>query len=144
MIRILTLCIIVTLSGAGKIQAQSVVGKWKTIDENTGEVRSMVEIFERNSKVFGRVIQIFPKPGEDPDPVCDECDPEDPRYMKKILGMEIIRDLIQTGDEYSGGHVLDPEIGRVYRCKIWLEGENLMVRGYWGPFFRTQTWKRVP
>jgi len=60
------------------------------------------------------------------------------------LGMEIIRHMEAEGDEYAGGEILDPEVGRVYRCKLWLEGKNLKVRGYLGPFYRTQTWLRVP
>jgi uncharacterized protein (DUF2147 family) len=54
--------------------------------------------------------------------------------------MEILRDLKKNGDEYTDGNILDPEIGKVYRCKLWREGDTLKVRGYWGPFFRTQTW----
>ena len=56
--------------------------------------------------------------------------------------MEIIRDMKPDGDEYSDGTILDPKVGRVYRCRLWLDGENLKVRGYWGPFFRTQVWHR--
>lgn len=121
----------------------SVLGKWKSIDDKTGETKSIVEIFERNGLVFGRVIKIFPTPDKDPDPVCDKCSEDDERYKKKILGMEIIRQLKKNGSEYADGDILDPEVGRVYRCKIWLEGSDLKVRGYWGPVWRTQTWKRV-
>jgi uncharacterized protein (DUF2147 family) len=122
---------------------QSIVGKWKTIDDNTGEERSIVEIYEKDGKVYGKIIKLFRKPGEDPDPICDDCDPDDPRYKKKIIGMEIISNMVRSGDEYDGGEILDPENGRVYRCKVWIENKDLKVRGYWGPFFRTQTWKRA-
>jgi len=74
--------------------------------------------------------------------VCDKCPSEDGRYLKKIIGMEIIKDIKKVGDEYVDGSILDPEEGKVYRCKLWLEGANLMVRGYWGPFYRTQTWRK--
>jgi uncharacterized protein (DUF2147 family) len=57
--------------------------------------------------------------------------------------MEIIANLEKSGNEYSQGSILDPQDGRIYRCKIWVDDGNLKVRGYWGPFFRTQTWKRV-
>lgn len=120
----------------------TVTGKWKTIDDETNKPKSVVEITERNGKLYGKIIKLFREPGVDPDPVCDECDEEDDRYKKKIIGMEIIRALAKDADEYSGGTILDPADGRVYRCKIWLSGSDLMVRGYWGPFFRTQTWKR--
>ncbi|HEX5169320.1 MAG TPA: DUF2147 domain-containing protein [Cyclobacteriaceae bacterium] len=63
--------------------------------------------------------------------------------MKKIIGMKILRDLIEADEDYLEGNILDPEVGKVYRCKIWLEEGDLKVRGYWGPFYRTQTWKKV-
>jgi uncharacterized protein (DUF2147 family) len=71
------------------------------------------------------------------------CPQEDPRYNKKIIGMEIIKDMQNGDNEYSQGTILDPQDGKIYRCKLWIEEEGLKVRGYWGPFFRTQTWKRV-
>ena len=119
----------------------SVMGKWKTVDESTGEEKSIIEIFERNGKVYGKIVKIFTP--EDPDPKCDRCPEEDPRYNKKIIGMEIIKDM-QIGDnEYSQGTILDPQDGKIYRCKLWIEDTGLKVRGYWGPFYRTQTWKKV-
>ena len=124
-------------------QAQTVVGKWKTIDDSSGEERSIVELYDRNGLVYGKVIKTFLKPGEDPDPVCDQCSPDDHRYNKKIIGMEILRKMKKSGSEYSDGDILDPENGRVYRCKLWIEEGDLKVRGYWGPFYRTQTWKKV-
>lgn len=117
------------------------VGKWKTIDDTSGESRSVVDIFERDGRVHGKVMRIFHKPGEDPDPVCDECPEDDPRYKMKVIGMEIIKDMEKSDDEYSEGTILDPESGKIYRCKLWLEGSDLKVRGFWGPFYRTQTWK---
>lgn len=119
-----------------------VTGKWRTIDDATGKPRSVVEIFERGGKLYGKVVGIFPRPGKDPDPICNECDPSDPRYKTKVKGMEIVRNMKKDGLEYSGGDILDPENGKVYRCKLWLEGKELKVRGYLGPFFRTQTWLR--
>lgn len=122
--------------------SQSITGKWTTIDDETGKEKSVVEIFEKQGKYFGRITKLFRGPNEDPDPVCDECEDSDPRYKKKIIGMEIIRDMKKDGDEYSNGDILDPANGKVYKCKLWVEGSNLKVRGYWGPFFRTQTWKK--
>ncbi len=120
-----------------------VVGKWKTIDDETSQPKSIVEIYERDGKVYGKIVRLFRDPGEDPDPVCDQCEPDDGRYNKKIIGMEIMRDMTKSGDSFDGGDILDPNNGKVYRCKIWLEGSNLMVRGYWGPFYRTQTWLKA-
>jgi uncharacterized protein (DUF2147 family) len=138
--RLLILLFIAVTTGA--MAQNKVVGKWKTIDDNTGEAKSIIEIFERGGKLYGKVLQIL-DPTAKPDPVCDKCPSDDPRFNKKIIGMEIIQGLVKDGDEYSEGTILDPEPGKIYRCKLWLEEQDLMVRGYWGPFYRTQTWKRV-
>lgn len=138
-----TLSLIFLLFSLSAFSQTSVLGQWKSIDDNTGETKSIVEIFERGGLIYGKVIKIFPKPGKDTDPVCEKCPKDDERFQKKILGMEIIRKLKKDGDEYAEGDILDPEAGKVYRCKIWLEGKDLKVRGYWGPVWRTQTWKRV-
>lgn len=127
---------------AWQAKSQSVVGKWRTIDDETGEPKSIVEIFQKDGQVYGKIIRLFRKPTEDQDPICDKCEKDDDRYNKKIIGMEILTNMKKDGDEYAGGTILDPKVGKVYRCRIWLEGEKLMVRGYWGPFFRTQTWAK--
>ena len=119
-----------------------VIGKWKTIDES-GKQTSIIEIFERKGKVFGKILEIFPGPNDQKDPVCKKCDKDDPRYGKKVIGMEIILGLEKNDDEYTGGTILDPKNGKVYDCKMWIDGSDLKVRGYLGPFFRTQTWKKV-
>lgn len=118
-----------------------IVGQWTSIDDNSGQPRSVIEIVERSSKFFGRVIKIHFKPGEPSNPVCDKCEESDPRFKKSVIGMEILEGLVKEGSEFGGGNILDPENGKVYRCKLWLENGELKVRGYWGPFFRTQTWK---
>jgi uncharacterized protein (DUF2147 family) len=136
---LITLILMLPLAGFG----QEIVGKWVTVDDNSGEEKSVVEIFEKEGKYFGKVTKLYRDAGEDPDPVCDECENDDPRYKKKIIGMEIIRRMEKSGSEYSDGDILDPENGKVYKCKLWIEGNELKVRGYWGPFFRTQSWKRA-
>ncbi|MBL7844714.1 MAG: DUF2147 domain-containing protein [Cyclobacteriaceae bacterium] len=137
------LTVIVLIAGFSVSAQHSILGKWKSIDDKTGETKSIVEIFERGGLVYGKVIKIFPKPGDDQDPVCNKCPEDDDRFKKKILGMEIIQGMKKDGSEYSDGHILDPEAGKVYRCKLWLESNDLKVRGYWGPVWRTQTWKKV-
>jgi len=124
-------------------QQDPIIGKWKTIDDETGEPKSIVEIYMRNGKFYGRVDSLFRKPGEDPNPKCDKCPEDDPRYNKPVLGMEIIKDMKKDGDEYTGGTILDPKKGKIYRCKLWIEDGKLKVRGYIAFLYRTQTWYRV-
>jgi len=119
-------------------QTKSVTGKWKTIDDETDKPKSIVEIYEKEGKLFGTIKQLFREPDEDQDPVCDDC--TDYRKDKKIIGMTIITEMERDGDQWSGGEILDPNNGKIYRCKIWVGDGNLKVRGYIAFFFRTQTW----
>lgn len=122
------------------INAQDIVGKWKTIDDETGKEKSIVEIFIKNGKAYGKIIELLNP--EKKDAVCDLCDEGDDRKDKKVLGMEIVRGLEKDGNEWEDGTILDPNNGKVYDCKIWVEGGDLQVRGYIAFFFRTQTWKK--
>lgn len=120
--------------------AQDMTGKWKTIDDETGKVKSIVHVFKAtNGKYYGQVKDILDKTrGENP--LCDKC--TDKRKGQPIKGMYIINDMTLNGNVLSGGNILDPQKGKEYSCKIWLEGDKLKVRGYWGVFYRTQTWHR--
>jgi len=139
----LLLAMVLLLSSQTFAQQDPIIGKWKTIDDETGRPKSIVEIYMLDGKFYGRVDSLFRKPGEDPNPVCDKCPEDDPRYNKPVLGMEIIKDMKKDGDEYTGGTILDPKKGKIYRCKLWIEDGKLKVRGYLAFFYRTQTWYRV-
>lgn len=130
---------------SGHAQDAPIVGKWKTIDDETNEPKSIVQIYERDGKYYGRIIELFIKDGEDPDPVCKDCSDDDPRKNQPVRGMEIIKDLVEKDGKFSGGTILDPArgAGDVYTCKLWVEDGRLMVRGYIAFFFRTQQWHRV-
>ncbi len=133
-------CLIITISG----RAQDVTGRWKTIDDETGKQRSIVEITERNGKIYGSIFQLFVEEDEEKDPVCGIC-PGD-RKNQKILGMEIIRgmELDKSSGEYENGEILDPESGSVYNSKLWVDEKgHLNVRGYIMFLYRTQIWLPV-
>jgi len=123
------------------VQAQSVTGKWKTIDDETGKPKSIVEIYEQNGKLFGKVVEILTDKKE---AKCDKCPGAD--KGKPIKGLTIIKGLKKDGSSYSGGTIIDPNSGKEYKCAVKLNGsEKLDVRGYVGiqALGRTQTWIRV-
>ena len=132
------------LCAASALSAQSLIGNWKTIDdENEGRVKSIVEITEQDGQFFGTVVELFRLPDEDQDPYCESC--EDDRKDKRVLGMQIVRNMELDGDEWNEGTICDPKNGKIYGCKMWFEeGEPdvLKVRGYWGFIYRTQEWLR--
>ena len=120
------------------MSAQDINGRWVTIDDNTGKRRSVVEIEVKDGKANGRIVEIYDK--TQADKTCDAC--TDDRKGKRIQGMEIIRGMVKDGDEWEDGTIMDPDNGKIYDCKLWLENGQLKVRGYVAFFFRTQTWVR--
>lgn len=122
--------------------SQSVIGKWKNIDDEDGKAKGVIEIYEKNGKIFGKVHEILdPK---DRNKLCINCSGEDKN--KPILGMVVIKGLHKDGHEYNSGTILDPKKGKLYRCYITLESKDVLkVRGYIGfsLFGRTQYWYRV-
>ena len=116
-------------------------GKWKTIDDETGQAKSIVEITKKSDgKYYGKVSQLLIKPEH---ANCIDC--KDDRKNKPILGMEVLRGMSKDGKEFSGGTITDPKTGKTYKCNISRDGEKLNVRGYIGFSFigRSQTWYLV-
>jgi uncharacterized protein (DUF2147 family) len=125
----------------GTLSFAQIEGKWKTIDDETGKPKSIIEIFKKSDgKYYGKISQLLAKPEHE---TCVNC--TDDRKNKPLIGMEIIRGLSKDGDEFSGGKITDPKNGKTYKCLIKREGEKLNVRGYLGFSIigRSQTWVKV-
>lgn len=124
--------------------AQSVVGKWTTIDDNTGKAKSTVELYKEGDKLYGKVIYLYPREDREENPKCTKC--SDDRKNQPIVGLQVLRGLSWNGTAWESGTIVDPENGKVYKCKVWIDKDKpdvLNVRGYAGPFYRTQHWKRA-
>ena len=125
------------------LYAQSVMGSWKTIDDKTGNEKSVLSVYMKGEKLYAKVEKILEKGRENA--TCIKC--KGSLKDRPILGMQIINGLVKKGkNEYAGGSILDPENGQNYRCRIWLNEDNpneLKVRGYLAFFYRTQTWIRI-
>ena len=128
--------------GSNAADATSPLGLWKTFDDKTGKARAIVRIYLEDGKLFGKIEQSF-TPGAE-SRVCSVC--SDERKDKPIIGLIIIRNMKPDGSAFTGGDILDPDSGSVYRCKMHLEqdGTRLSVRGYIGFALlgRSQTWQR--
>ncbi len=123
------------------LSAQSPVGLWKTIDDETGDAKSHVEIYEKNGKFYGKIVELLPAATTD---VCGPCPGE--RAGKSLIGMDILWDLQPYKDYWSYGQIIDPGKGKIYKASVWVEDENtLKVRGYIGVSVigRNQNWYRV-
>tara|TARA_B110000285_G_C15129515_1_gene622555 strand:- start:287 stop:739 length:453 start_codon:yes stop_codon:yes gene_type:complete len=140
------LVLLLGLSTAWSQTTNPLLGQWKTIDDETGRIKSVVEITERDGRFYGQIIELFRLPEEDQNPLCTGC--EDDRKDQPSLGMEIVRDMEASGKdkEWEEGTICDPKTGKIYDCEMWLDSDNmdeLKVRGYIYFLFRTQSWMRV-
>jgi uncharacterized protein (DUF2147 family) len=122
-------------------------GLWKTIDDKTDQPTGIIEISEREGRLYGRIVEIL-DPAAPPDATCGRC--TDERKGAPIVGLTIIRNVDATGKAdgpWDGGDILDPNDGKVYSVRLKLAdgGRRLEVRGYIGtPMLgRTQVWHRV-
>ena len=122
----------------------SPVGLWKTVDDVTGKVKSIVTIWEESGKLYGRVQKLVNPDPQDTNPRCNDCTGD--QKGKPVIGLRILWDLQRDGDGWSGGTILDPANGKTYRCRLALEegGTKLKVRGFIGISLlgRTQHWLR--
>jgi uncharacterized protein (DUF2147 family) len=129
-------------------QEKSPAGVWKTIDDHSGKAKALIRISEANGEYKGKIEKLFRAPEEEQNPKCDKC--EDARKGQPLIGMTILSGMKpdqQDTAAYTGGQILDPENGKVYKSKMTLadDGKKLNVRGYIGlPLLgRTQTWVRA-
>jgi uncharacterized protein (DUF2147 family) len=142
--KIVVAMLMMMLAGGALADASSPAGVWKSIDDKTRKERSIIRITEVNGEFKGVVEKIFDQPGDDPAHLCKEC--KDERKDKPVIGMTILWGLKKDGDGWSGGEILDPKNGKIYRAKMSLseDGKSLKVRGFIGIALigRTQTWLR--
>lgn len=120
----------------------SPAGRWRTFDDRIGAVHGLVELVEVNGELQGRILKSFDP--QKPNPTCDHCEGE--RKGRPVLGMVFLWGLRRQDGEWSGGQILDPDNGKVYRARLSLQdgGRRLKVRGFIGISLlgRTQVWVR--
>jgi uncharacterized protein (DUF2147 family) len=139
-----------SVSAQTSINGKDSAGIWKTIDDETGVTKSLVEIYKKGNTYNAKIVKLLDKQtllnmGEKrfEDILCKKC-PLDHGKNEKLLGLEIIWDMQKTARKYKGGKVMDPADGKTYSCTMWMEDENtLKVRGWLTILYRTQTWYRV-
>ena len=121
-------------------QVKDILGDWKTVDDKTGERRSIVTIYKGSDGLYyGKISKMLMY--TDLDLKCDQCKGED--YNQPIEGLVIIRGMKAENGELVGGKVLDPESGKFYYGKIYMKDGKLVLRGSLdkrGFLGRNQTW----
>ncbi len=128
---------------AAASNSASALGRWKTIDDATGKVKSIVEITEQDGVLTGTIEQLFDPPV--PHPTCYLC--TGAKKDLPLVGLQVLWGFHADGNSWTGGMVLDPETGKIYRGSLTLEdgGKQLRLHGYIGiPLLgRTEHWVRA-
>lgn len=124
-----------------RLEGNGITGLWETIDDRYHQVKAHVRLEVKGTQLVGSIQRIFLLPYEGNYPICVAC--EDNFKDKPIVGMKFMHGFIESAEEWDNGSILDPANGVTYSARFWLkDSDTLMIRGYWGPFFRTQKWKR--
>lgn len=139
--RIKLLAVVLAMLPVAAFAQSSPVGRWKTIDDETGKVKSIVEVTEVNGQLQGKVVEVLYST-RGPNPVCDKC--EGGNKNKPVKGMTILWGLKPDGDQWSGGTILDPAKGKTYKSKVKLMegGAKLGMSGCIAFICREQVWVR--
>lgn len=98
------------------LSAQNIFGKWRTVDGQTGEKKSIVEIYQKRGVVYGKIIDILNP--NDKAALCKKCRGDE--YNKPVLGMTLIKNMKKVGNYYKGGTIFHPEHGKTFRCRLML------------------------
>ena len=117
----ITLCLMLAVT-AGLCFADPVEGFWISVDE-TNKATAGWEIYQRGGKLYGRILSIAGFPQEALALACKESYPGFPAAGKvnemRVVGTSWIFGLTMDKAGYwSGGNVIDPNDGKMYKCKI--------------------------
>ena len=131
--------------------ARAYLGEWRTIDDETGEAKSIVQVYEQGGRVFGRIARILPTAANPSgSSICSTCDEDSPYHGREIAGLVIIRDMEwnASNNKFEDGRILNPQDGKDYHA--WMEllpNNRLKVKGFIriGPIRvgKEQIWERV-
>lgn len=134
-----TLALGLMAASAPAQQAEPLLGRWKTLDDQTGRAMTVVEIYRaQNNTLAARIVENIAAPA-----TCERCDGE--RRGKSIIGMPVLWNLKPLGSHWGDGNGFKPSSGDSFRARsveLVEGGRRLRVTGCKGPFCRSATWER--
>lgn len=142
-----TILVVCLIAPAALFAAEDITGLWKTIDDETGNPKGVVAVYEYQGKIFGRIIASFDDEGKYIDDDMYRQINTSPYLVgnSAFNALTIIWDMKDKGKKWGKGKIMDPGDSEekkpaIYDCEIWKEGNTLVVRGKILFFGRNQTW----
>ena len=141
--KLLFLLLFVTTAMLSQAQVSKMLGQWNTFDDKTGEMRSCVDITEKDGVYSCEIIKLYEKDANGNYKVMQ------PPYAKEfegVVGTQLFSEMKVNGDHLKG-RVYDPESQKTYFGKITYKDktDELVLRGSIdkaGLLGRSQTWQR--
>lgn len=108
---------------AAVFAADPVEGYWKSVDEQTGEATAFWKIYGKDGVLFGEILKIVGKPD---DTIASAAKPGYKDFpvpgevnKMRVVGTPWIWGLkSKKAGEWSGGSIVDPKKGDIYKCRI--------------------------
>ena len=122
------------------LSANEICGVWKSVNEDTDKAQCYVAVYEYQGKCYGRIIATCNSEGVIDDTIYAPKG-RAPGIVGKpyYAGLDLIWDLKDRGERYKG-KIVDPERGSIYNAQVWVEDDNLIVRGELLFFGRNVIW----
>jgi uncharacterized protein (DUF2147 family) len=119
----------------------SPVGRWKTLDDETGKVMTITEVYQaQNGKLAAKIVEAVDPAAA----VCSKCDGA--KKGKSPVGMPILWNLSPMAGGWGGGEGYKPSAGMSFKAKsvkLVDGGNKLEVTGCKLFICKTATWVRV-
>ena len=116
------------------VAADLIVGEWLRDDKS-----SRIQIRVTGGKLSGVITYV-----KDPKRKTDSHNPNKSKRSRPLVGLKVLSGFTKKGAMWEGGTIYDPSNGKIYKGKVWVQGEKLTMRGYVGVSLigRTTTWTR--
>ncbi|MFI5161297.1 MAG: DUF2147 domain-containing protein [Sphingobacteriales bacterium] len=123
--------------------SDQICGKWMSSEKNL-----TVLVYKSGDHFRAKIIWFNDDPSKPMGEWTDKNNPDPALRTRKILGMEILRDMKYDadGDSWEGGMIYDAKQGREWNAAAYINKQGLLkVKGYWHFKFigRTMTFHRV-
>ena len=127
----------------GQAQVGKMIGQWNTYDDNTGDMRSTVRIYEENGTYQAEIITLYEKDANGKYKVMTAPYPKE---YEGVVGTKLFSEMIVHGSHLKG-KIYDPESQKTYHGKVTYKAktDELVLRGSLdkaGLLGRSQIWKR--